>query len=430
MHKKVSKVDYKSVVFFIVVALISLLLYRRDIGGVQINKFIFLAIISIYALIADYRHVMMLTAFVLPLTNGLPGNFILPILCVFLVLKGGKKLQIPRLALVAFLLIITSEFIHIMMLSTAPDIPGFIGYCAAIFLMLFVGGADLNESDNWRNALWFSIGSAIMLSIIMMNFSLILQTDIMDLDVRVGDTNAYSGYEGMSLQTNANNIGLYSIAAISISFALWYYKKIPIWLLVLIAIPSFIVGINSFSRTWALCLVLFGFLFLLFRRGKSFAPIVVLAVAIIGVYFFFTNYSSKALEVFIQRFSGDNTAGGRTTLFTAYNDWMFTNTWSLIVGVGAQTYKEVTNLMNSTHNAFQQILLAYGLPGLAFFLYLFYKCIKKWHTPKERMVYMPLIVVLVFLQSLQFLNPVYCMFPFIASFFILKMLKQDKLNAI
>lgn len=430
MLKMFSRVDFKSIAFAMVVALTSILLYQRDIGGVQINKFLFFAIIVIYAAIADYQHVMMLTAFVLPLTNGLPGNYILPALCVLLVAKGAKRIHIPSFAWVAFSLIIVSEFFHIMMISSSPDIPGFVGYCSSIFLLLLICSADLNASDNWKNALWFSLGSVIMLSIIMMNFSFMLQTDIQSFDVRIGDTNDYSGYGGMSLRTNANNIGLYSIAAITISFVLWYYKKISVWLLALISVPSFIAGVNSFSRTWVLCLVLFLLLFLLFRRGKSFAPLIILIVSVAGVYFFFVEFSSSALDVFTGRFSGDNTAGGRTTLFTEYNNWMFENEWSLLVGVGAQPYKEITNLSNSTHNAVQQILLAYGIPGLILFIYLFYRSIKKWYVPKEHMVYMPLIVVFFFLQSLQFLNPAYCMYPFIASFFVLKMLKQDSQNAI
>ncbi|MBP3763133.1 MAG: hypothetical protein J6I49_04530 [Bacteroidales bacterium] len=422
----------KDLFFYLFAIIMTFLLYQRDVGGTETNKFIFLGITVLYALVADYSHLMMATAFLLPLANGLPGNYIFPILCVLIWIKGRKMIHASSIVWVSFALIAVSEIIHIFGFSSQPSIPSYLGYCAAIFLLLVIGGSDVNASDNSKNALAFCIGSAVMLFVILLKFSLMTNVDIYDMESRVGNAGQFYGEERMTLGTNPNNIGLYSIATMTMAFALWYYKKIPIWLFAVLEIVAFVSGVSSFSRTWMLCLVLFGLLYLFLNKGggRKSSSLVIFILGIVGVYYFFTRYCSSALEMFTDRFSDSSvdTAGARTVLFAEYNKWMFSHGWALLFGTGAQCYKEFTMIFNSTHNALQQIFISYGLPGLFLFLYLLYKSIKKWHVRHEYMVYLPMIVIAFFLQSSQFLNPFYCMFPFIAAYFILKMVKSDSMN--
>ena len=424
----------KDIIFYVFAVLLTVLLYRRDVGGVVISKYIFLGIAVFYAVIADYNHLLMATAFMLPLACGLPGNYIFPLLCVLMLVKGRKRLHISRLVWVAFIFVAVSEFFHILLLSDYFQIPNYLGYCAAIFLLFVIGGADLDSSDNAKNALAFCIGSTVMLTVILLNFSLITGEDIMDMNVRIGDTSDFVDSGELSLGTNSNNMGLYSIATIAIAFALWQYKRIPVWVMGIMAILAFLAGVDSFSRTWMVSLLLFGILFVVANRGntekRGLLSVIVILASVVGVYLFFTRYSGTALDMFSDRFSGAQieSAGARTTLFADYNRWMFSNPGYLVIGTGAALYKDITMLSNSTHNALQQIIVCYGIPGFIFFLYLLYRSLKKWHVAKERMVYVPMIIIGLFLQSVQFLNPHYCMYPFIASFFILKMVKNDDVN--
>ena len=403
----------------------------RDINGVDTNKFILLGIVAIYAVIADYEHLMMLIAFILPLTNGLPGNFILPILCLLMVIKGGNIMKVPRIVWFSFILIAVYEFIHYSSFAQSLEIPAFVGYSSFLFLILFIGGSYDSRSDEVKNALSFCIGSVVMLTIILLNFNQLVGEDFLEGSVRMGNVTDYLGEEMMTLRANPNNIGLFSIAAISIAFALWYYKKIPVWALALIAVPAFIGGVYSLSRTWMFAIVLFAVLFFVMRRGsRNFSSIIVLFLAVFGVVFFFTRLNVSVLGAYDARFDSDtSTAGSRTTLFLEYHKWMFDHPWALLFGTGALPYKEVTQIFNSTHNALQQVFISYGIPGFAFFIYLLVRLLKKWRVKKERMVYVPILVIGFFLQSSQFLNPAYCAFPFIASFFILKMVKKDEINA-
>ena len=424
----------KDIFFYLFALLLTVLLYRRDIGGAGISKYYLLGIAVLYAVIADYRHLLMATSFMLPLACGLPGNYIFPFICVLILIKGRKKLQISRLVWVAFMLVVFSEILHVLLFSDYINIPSYLGYCAAIFLLFMIGGADLDGSDNAKNALAFCIGSTVMLTIILMNFSLVTGNEMTDMSVRIGNASEFSDSDELTLSTNPNNIGLYSIATIAIAFVLWRYKKIPLWVMGVMSILAFMAGVASVSRTWMVSFMLLGVLLVVANKGNAenrglFSVIVILA-AVVGVYMFFTRYSGTALDMFSDRFGGAQveTGGSRTTLFVAYHNWMFSNSWALLVGTGAAPYREVTMLFNSSHNALQQIFVSYGIPGLIFFLYLLFRSLKKWHVAKERMVYVPIIIIAFYLQSGQFLNPHYCMYPFIASFFILKMVKNDSLK--
>lgn len=424
----------KNYIFYAFVIIISFLLYRRDIGNSNINKFVFLFIVVAYALISDYKRLMMATSFLLPLANGLPGNYIFPFLCFLIYLKGNKRIHASSLVWTAFIIIVLAELLHIWLLANYFNLSVFLGYCSAIFLLFIVGGADCDGSDNSKNAFAFCVGSVVMLTIILMNFSLVTGNDIMEMNVRVGNTHDYIEGDELSLGTNPNNIGLYSIATIALSFVLWRYKKIPIWVMVLLCVLSFLAGVGSVSRTWFLCLILFGLLFFILNKGNtmskgnSLISIFLILFGVAGVYLFFIR-NGNVLDSFVDRFEGSQveTAGARTTIFVDYHNWMFKNPWALLIGTGAESYKEVTGIYDSTHNSLQQIFIVYGLPGFIFFLYLLFRSIKKWHVSKERLVYLPILVISFFLQSSQFLNPHYCMYPFIASFFILKMVKHDSL---
>ena len=422
-------ITVQKVLFVLFATLLTALLYMRDINGENTNKFILLGIVVGYALIADYKHLMMLTAFILPLTNGLPGNYILPILCLLIVVKDNNKMKIPSSIWGLFIVISIYEFLHIAMLSESFDSPSYVGYCAFLFLIFFIGGSNDSRSDESMNALSFCLGTVVMIVIIMMNFNQLVGDDFMEGSVRIGNVTEYLGKETMTLRTNPNNIALYSIAAISISFALWYYKTIPVWALIVLALPSFLGGVYSLSRTWMLSIALFALLFYIMRSSqKRKSSFLLILVAVVAVFYFFTTMNTSVLEAFDTRFGGDSTAGYRTSLFMAYHNWMLDNPWALLFGTGAIPYREVTQLFNSTHNSLQQIFISYGIPGLLLFIYLIVLLIKRWRVPGERMAYVPIIVIGFFLQSLQFLNPTYCAYPFIASFYILKIAKKEMMT--
>ena len=139
----------------------------------------------------------------------------------------------------------------------------------------------------------------------------------------------------------------------------------------------------------------------------------------------------ELLDSITKRFELANfaTAGGRTPLFEAYNNY-FLNAplWRQLFGVGVVDYKEICGLWNSMHNGFQQVLVCLGIIGaavfVAYFLYLFWYSVKG-QSP-SLMNYLPLIAGLCFVQSIQLLNPWPLMMPFMCGFMALRIPQPEK----
>ena len=151
----------------------------------------------------------------------------------------------------------------------------------------------------------------------------------------------------------------------------------------------------------------------------------------IGVVIFLSN-NELVLEYFTTRFTEDSndlaTAGGRTTVFQKYSDYLADNPLSLLFGTGAVYYREATGVGLSTHNAIQQILVSYGLLGLIIFVIALLKNVRRYFNRNNVMTILPLCMTLLFVQTIQFLNPYFLMCPIIVAFYALKMGKyEDKI---
>ena len=120
---------------------------------------------------------------------------------------------------------------------------------------------------------------------------------------------------------------------------------------------------------------------------------------------------------FMNRLELDNisTAGNRTVLMKEYFDYMSRHVDYMISGTGAIYYKEITRCSNSCHNAFQQVYIAYGILGCIFFALTAVKSVTNHHASSNILNFLPFIVALLFIQSIQLLNPFHLMIPLAVS---------------
>ena len=91
-----------------------------------------------------------------------------------------------------------------------------------------------------------------------------------------------------------------------------------------------------------------------------------------------------------------------------------------LIGTGTIEYQRTLAISNSMHNATQQVLICYGIPGCVIFLYLMLAPVLR--LGKKRMLYwLPFIGAIVFVQSIQFILPCTLMLQYIPAFFALKL---------
>ena len=344
-----------------------------------------------------------------------------------------KELSFKKLAF--FAAIFFCEIAHYAFYDFNIRVAEVVGYGSFLFMLSYLVGDRTEDVDYAKCLTYFSIGVAIVLLAIVINTELMMSQIIspMNESVRLGDTKAFEEFEDerMKFSLNANTIGYYSIAAISCLLVLLHYKKISLILFLPIFAISFYGGVLSISRTWAILMIVSLIVYLRLQQRNQFRGLMLVGILVLGAIYFLSK-NSEMLEFFIARFTEDSTnletAGGRTIIFSKYNEYISNNLIALIAGTGAVYYGEATQIAGATHNAIQQIVVSYGLLGLFLFLYAFIKSVKKNLNKNELVTLLPICMTVLFVQTIQFLNPYFLMCPIVVAFFALKMGKvQNRL---
>lgn len=421
------KFSFKDLILITFCILFTAILYYRDFAVVNLNKFYLVIATFGVAAILDYKRVIYLLCFLFPLSCGIPSNFIYPLLiCILFIKDPQKSLNKVMLFIVIFLM----EISHYGFYTFDTQIAEVVGYASFLFLMFYIIADNQKDVDYGKCITLFCIGVAVLLlGIIINNTLLISQLDPINGIVRLGDNKELGDFEEarMMLTANANTIGYYSIAAISCLLVLQYYKKINSILFLILFAVSFYGGILSVSRTWAILMIISVIVYLRFMKHNIVKSLLLIGVLSIGVVVFLSQ-DELILEFFTQRFTEDSTnlstAGGRTIIFQEYNAYLADNPLSLIWGEGAVYYKEASGIAYATHNALQQIIVSYGLVGLCIFICAFIRSTKKYVSKKELMAILPLCMMVLFVQTIQILNPYFLMAPIIVAFYALKMGKS------
>lgn len=409
----------------IYIILIATLLYARDIIGISVNKNIFIALVILFSMSLKYENLLSLILFTLPLMCGLPGNYFLPVWCLIVVFYQIRNNTFNFSILAFWLAIVLWE---IMIYCFYPfEIPtmNVLGYFSAL-LLTCVLISEYRTIDYSTPVICFCLGCCVLLGAIFLIYSSDPSMMYTDGGVRMGG-DMYTDTMEMTLKTNSNNIGYLSSASIACLFTLFYYKKIDVILFMVMAGVSFYCGMFSISRTWAISVILTIVVYSIFQReNKKVGYALLCVIAILGFYYLSKN--PLLLDAFIGRFEGDNieTGGQRTVLFAQYNEFLLKHPWNLFWGTSAQLYKDVTGLYHSTHNSLQQIWMSYGIIGFVVIITVYFKALKHNYVKKEYMACMPMLMIVFFLQSIQVLNPHNGMYPIIAAFFIMKMIKVKK----
>ena len=118
--------------------------------------------------------------------------------------------------------------------------------------------------------------------------------------------------------------------------------------------------------------------------------------------------------------------GNRTNIFRKYMEVFFVNSRFVFLGAGVTQTNAVTGMGASMHNGLQQILVCCGSLGFLLYMYaLGTPVVKTCSKRKIPLVYwLPLLSVIAFTQTIQFLNPMMLMLPYAIGIYSLKSAKD------
>lgn len=419
-----NRINLKLIISLIIV---TLMVYINDLGIYQIPPVIFIATISIITFLLPLHELFQFFFFMIPFSCSMHGGVFLPILICF-ILKS-KKNNVYQFIFPIVIIII--ELFHFTSYSFETDFGNFGMYAIIILLFfIFLFKDDITNDDIKKSIQFYISGTVLALTsvvlIAIISYSFI---DIFSGAYRIGgdvDSELTTGYTRM----NANTLAYFVITAISLLLytkEIFKNKIIKILFLILLTI----IGILSTSRTFILLFALLViFKVSLSNNIKERISVILIGLTlIVSGYLIFPTYIESFTERYTKRFEEDGlkTAGGRSTLFQDYNDFLLDNPERLIYGTGVVHYKEVCKQRNSIHNGTQQIYVCYGIIGIIIYLVvivIFKRRYIKKSSNLRTQNFIPLFACFLFDQSIQFLLPFVLMLPFVASVLPLR-LKDD-----
>lgn len=402
---------------------LTLMLALRDIGGISFNKYLFFVYATVFMCIANFETLIYMLCFMFPLLWGLPGTYIL---LAAVILYYVKTLTFQKEAIIFCMFFVILEVVAKTFYPDL-DITEVVQYLCTIVLF-FTLLYDHKEMDYRKAIELYFYGSAVLCLILMISTLATAPSNWLDLFAkgwfRFGDIQV-SENSGMMLKVNSNTLAYYSVVGMACGLVLFRIrsKKIPRVLTVAITIIHFIAGGLSTSRSWMIVTVIM-VLLMLFYSTKSlkavFMTSLFLIVAVWGVIWYLEQNPS-ILDGFITRMTDNTmqTGGGRSDVFNEYWNAFSESFRYWIMGAGVTQYREVLGETGSIHNAFQQIIVCYGIPGAFVFFIGMIRPIFKM-TKKELLYWIPFIVTFIFIQTIQFINPYALMFPYVISVFVLK----------
>lgn len=414
---------------------LTLLLVARDIMGIGMSKYIYLAFCAVFFLVAEYQTLVYMICFVLPLLCGLPGTYIMTAALVMLVAKSRRinLWQITLIVAVAVMELFASVWYPV---SDFVPIVNYVAYAGVMFFLIH-DKTDIDYVVSLRMYLY----SICVLCVIIIAAGIMEAPDgwielLATGNFRFGKTH-YSDEEGMALVLNANGLGLYSAAGVCAGVFLADRSKGAqrIWMIALTIVAAS-GGLMSISRTWVFVVAICLFFYILgkVRHPRRFIAVLLVFGFLAVCLFLVVGRDSELMEAILEAFDtrmNDNTmssGNGRVELFEVYMEAFLTDYRIFLFGSGVTQYIAMTGNLPPIHNGTQQILVCCGIFGFAIFMFgMLQPIFAARKKGKKPIVYwIPLIGMLLYLQTTQFLNPAMQMLPYIIGIMALKINNEEK----
>ena len=410
--------------------MVVLLIGIRDIAGVNINKYIFLAIISISVFaFLNVNFIIALFCFLIPLLAGLPGNYIIIVLCISLMLKGNMVFKQSTVILIILFLIVESFNI---ILHNAFFFE--LAMYSIFFLFVLVVLSIKNNIDLHFCIISFSIGTFLALSIILMgtikyvSFSALLLSSY-----RYGNILDLTVINKMLLTHDQNYIGYLAIVGISslillLSTEKMKRKKLVKLICVFLVTSLTFYGMLTLSRAFIIAFIIHLLMYLMFNakvstKGLKKSLIFLIYITLLGMAI--NTFFPEIINNIINRFMYEEISGGRLQINAYYINLFFDNIKVFLIGTGVLPMLVEADYPFVIHNASLQILIGSGVIGSFVFIFWVVSIVKgelrKVSSKVKMKSLIPLIVTLVIVQSIPFLNPYYGILPMLIPIFAFRL---------
>ena len=403
--------------------LISLLIATRDIFDIHFSGSLVAGVIALMAYVMPYKKAVPFLFVSFPFTCGIPGYTVL--LSYIVLLMKVKRVSLWQI--MPPLILICLEFAHIGLLNANVNLVtsiSFLSFVSLFFFLLFDSNENVDRRECVRMFIYGVVATLLIIyvSIIVHSGAEALLTPALRSSVGMGiqgDSGSVESIRG-HLALNANSIAYFAITVFSL--LLLGHKRLGIqhFIHTILVVLSILAGVFSFSRTWIMLFAALVLIYLIISQSKVKA-FTIISLAILFVCILFPSVVISISDIFMGRFEDVETAGGRTDIFAVYNELWLSKISYIFFGVGAMCYEYIMDFDYSMHNGLQQIYVSYGIAGILLFLFVIRKYSRKYIAKKTPFIfYVPFLACFIFDQSIQFWDPYYLIFPFLAVAYVLR----------
>ena len=392
--------------FWCLFGLLLVLVSVRYALQIDIPRVLFLLIIGSIAVFGDRDEIVAMCMALIPMHESVDLFYSLVICFAVYVFKYHSQFRFGyNVLLVVFIAV--WELLHCFFTSFSIV---FYLTCVIPFIILAILIASDAEKLDYpfmiRALAWAVLGTCIMMLVRVFyfaNFNIALalfnlQRMGSDLHSNIEDVEVAGG------QIHPNSLGIIAVLASTGLMQLRQLKASRVSDMVLMCAILVLAALSA-SRTYLACLALMIFLLIFSEKGgiqKKIRLLVMLASAIAIAVFVFAVLFPDSLAYYISRFFVSDLTTGREDLMDLYHAFIINNPNVLFFGIGLQEYGDrLVNVyrvaFNSPHNSIQEIIIAWGLPGLIIFAIQFFNMYVAASRRNKKLAlinWIPLIIIL------------------------------------
>lgn len=407
--------------FWCLLELLFLLILTRYALQIDIPRLAFLLVIAVIVLLGDQDEIIAMCMCFIPLHESIDFFYALAIAVGVYVFRYHRRLHLGTNILLVVLVAVW-ELLHCF--RETFSVVGFLTHIIP-FLVLVVMMSSKTEKLDYpfivRAFSWATLGVSLVMFLRVLYFSdfnfmtAITNLQRMGLDVQsnVEDAAITGGL------VHPNSLGVVAVIAATGQMQLRSMRVSRRGDMILMCGILVLAALGT-SRTYLACLIVMFFLLILAEQGgfiKKLRLIGVLCMVIAAAAVAMAVIFPDTFEYFVNRFSVADITTGRNELIVLYHRFLADNTDVLFFGIGLQDFADT--LINhyrvtSTvpHNFLQEIVIAWGIPGLLLFAGLFFIMFRSAYRKNKhlRLInWIPLIILVFKSIAGQLLTSAYTM---------------------
>ncbi len=391
--------------FWAFLALLSAMVFVRY--GLQINiprVFALVPIVAI-AILGNQTEVMAICMCLIPLHESLDFYYALVLVAAIYAVRFYQRIKINA-SFFLMLVIVAWELLHCFVTDFSPI--DFITSLAPTIALVVILCSDFTDLDFGFVVRAVAVAAMVTCLTMLVQVAWISRFNLTKFLLnlrRLGSLNVTAQdrlqFSGGLVHTNSLGVICVVITAALLQLRMNGQNRRSDMFAMLILL---IFGTFTASRTFLVCLALMIVLVLLGQKGglKKLRYLGMAALAVGLILLFFSLYFPDQLEFYIGRFFVADITTGRDDLMVNYHSFITDNPNVMFFGVGLQDYADklvgiYRVARNVPHNSVQEIMVAWGIPGLICMTLLIVQLVyqaRRRGGGRKLINYIPLIIIL------------------------------------